>query len=200
MIKLNLRRAAAISAAALGLLAVSATAANAAPADNDGACVVRASGDLSMRCFSTFQQALQFASGGVLTDGPKNAQDALRDPAFDAKVDAANARQSALAAAYDTVVSIESDGTGYTNTTSHPEALVWVGTGPCTTSTNNTDYAVPTMPAGWVNVISSYRTYANCWTKHWENPSYSGASVGYNGSRSNIGAALDNRTSSEQWS
>jgi len=56
------------------------------------------------------------------------------------------------------------------------------------------------MPAGYVDVISSYYTFANCWVEHYENPSWGGAKVGYHGSRSYIGAALDNRTSSQRWS
>jgi hypothetical protein len=205
---LNLKRAAAISATALGMLAVPAAAASAAPASDietlpaaGGACVAYATHDAPpMQCFDTFAAALDKASGGRLTDGPKNAQGAIDDPAFNAKVDASNAAADAVrmsAVAGGTVISIEYRGLNYVDA----DPLIWVGnSGNCSTSTNNTDYEVSTMPAGFVNTISSYRTYANCYTKHWENPNFGGASVGYNGSRSNIGAAMDNRTSSEQWS
>jgi len=198
---LKLTRAAALAATTLGVLAVPAVAAQAAPAEG-GACVARATNDApAMRCFDTFAEALQFASGGRLTDGPKNGQGAIDDPAFNAKVDAANAaaardRSVSATAAYDTVISIEYRGVNYVDSA----PLIWLGTGNCSTSTNNTDYEVSSMPAGYNDNISSHRDYANCYTKHWENTGNSGAVVGYNGSRSNIGAAMDNRTSSEQWS
>jgi hypothetical protein len=169
-----------------------------APADGDSHCVARltGSGSAETQCFASFAEALQNASGGRLTEGPKNAGSALRDPAFIARVEASNDQASrARSAAASTVISIEYAPSGWVGSD-----LIWVGTQNCTTSTNNTDYEVSSMPAGWDNVISSYRTFANCWVKHYENTSFGGASVGYHGSRSFIGAAMDNRTSSQRWS
>jgi hypothetical protein len=199
---LNLRRAAALTATALGVLAVPAVAGaapvSAAPAADSGGCVARATGDVAVHCYATFTEALQKASGGVLTDGPKNAGDAIDDPAFNAKVDAANSAQRV--GGYYTIISIEFDGLNYTTAPGGMPPLIWVGTGNCTTSTNNVDYQVGSLPAGFDNRISSFRTYANCWARHWENANYTGASVGYSGSQRDIGATMDNRTSSEQWS
>jgi hypothetical protein len=197
---------AALTVAGLGLVAGPAAASSATgpAADEEKHCVAHASGTAPMQCYGTFAEALAKASGGTLTLGPKNAQDALADPAFTARVDASNAaaeranaeRAAAGAAlAVDTVISIEYSLINYGGSD-----LIWVGSGTCSTSTNNTDYEVDVMPAGWVNTITAYRTYANCWVKHWENTFQGGASVGYHGSHSYIGGALDNRTSSEQWS
>ena len=181
------RWAATLGLAALGVLAVPAGAALAdvAPAAATRACVADATGTAPMRCFATFDEALK-ASGAQLTQGSKNTQSAS-DPAA--------TERAGVAAAATYVLSIDYTGSNYTG-----NALIWTGPSPCTTRTTDVDYQIPSMPAGWDNVISSYKTYANCWGKDWENTNYTGASVGYNGSRSYIGAALDNRTSSEQWS
>jgi len=200
--------ATAMAIAGLSLLAAQAAPAAAAQVGSGGAmtaataaggrhCVAHASGPQELACYASFAEALEKASGGRLTNGPKNGGDAMRDPGFAARVNAANdeANHVNAAAGYDTVISIDYTGPQYTG-----DELIWVGTGNCTTSTGNTDYQVSSMPAGWVNVVSSHRAYANCWVKHYENASWGGASVGYYGSRSYIGAAMDDRTSSERWS
>jgi hypothetical protein len=197
--------AAAIVIAGVGLLAASAASAQAAEAgaartvsaDAGSHCVAHAAGSLELACFGSFAEALEYASGGRLTDGPKNGGDAVRDEGFTAKVNAANdeANRTGSVVGFDTVISIDYTGSSYTGS-----ELIWLGTGNCSTSTNNIDYEVSSMPSGWVNVVSSFRAYANCWVKHYENPSFGGAVVGYTDSRSYIGAALDNRTSSERWS
>jgi hypothetical protein len=153
-------------------------------------------------CFDTFAKALERASGGQLTEGPKNAADAMADPAFNAQVDTANATAERAragggfaAATVRTVVSIDYSGSSYGGSD-----YIWSGTnGNCSTRTTDTDYILVSMPAGWDNVVSSYRAYANCWVRHWENTSWTGSSYGYYGSRSSLGA-MDNETSSEEWS
>ena len=94
------------------------------------------------------------------------------------------------------MISIEYTGSNFTGSD-----LIWTGTaGNCSTSTGNVDYAISSMPAGWNNVITSFRTYANCWVKHYESTSYGGASIGYDPTDSYIGAVMDNQTSSQRWS
>ena len=189
--------AAAFAIAGLGILAV-ASPASASPESGDSHCVARATaGTPEAVCFASFAEALQFASGGRLTSGPKNGSEGVTSPEFVARVNAANDEASRVSAAsgYDTVISIDYTGTGYSGS-----ELIWLGTGNCTTSTGNTDYEIDTMPAGWVNVVTSFYAFANCWVQHWEDPNQGGAHVGYTGSRSNIGSTLDNKTSSERWS
>ncbi|GAA4728982.1 hypothetical protein [Phytohabitans rumicis] len=188
--------AAAIAIAGLGIQAVPAPAL-ANPEDGGQHCVARVTtGTPEAVCFDTFAEALSRASGGRLTYGPKNAEEAARTPGFAARVNAANAANRVSAAAgYDTVLSIH-----YTASNWGGSDLIWVGTSNCSTSTNNTDYEIDTMPAGWVNVITSYLTFANCWVQHWEDTFQGGDHVGYHGSRSYIGSTMDNRTSSLRWS
>jgi hypothetical protein len=202
------RAAAAFGIAGLALLAVPAAAAQAAPAaDPPGErhCVAFLTGGAStsvpeLQCFDTFGEALGRASGGRLTTGPKNAGDAMGDPQFHAAVDAANAAAERArgigAAVVNTVISIQYTGSGYTGSD-----LIWSGqSGNCSTSTNNVDYEISSMPAGWDNLLSSVKLYANCWEEEYEHTSYNGASLTYHGNRSSLGAAMDNRTSSVRWS
>lgn len=69
----------------------------------------------------------------------------------------------------------------------------------CTTSTGNVDAEIGSI-GGWNDFISSFKTYSNCWAKHYEHNFYGGASVGYSGSQSYIGNAMNDRTSSIRWS
>ncbi|WP_144118545.1 hypothetical protein [Catellatospora sichuanensis] len=184
----KLHRAAMMIAAfaIVGLTAPTAPAAAAEPVDKH--CVARANvAEPQAICFDTFDKALQFASGGVLYDLPKGSSVA-------AKVDALNAKFGVNVV--NTVISIEYTGSNFTGS-----ELIWTGTsGNCSTPTGNVDYFAASMPVGWANVISSFKTYANCWDKHYENTNFGGASVGYEPTRSYIGAAMDNRTSSQRWS
>jgi hypothetical protein len=76
-------------------------------------------------------------------------------------------------------------------------------TAPCTASTSDIDSAASAMPfVWWENIISSFDTFANCRAKHFENTQFGGAAVpgtGFSTGMSYIGSALDDRTSSIQW-
>jgi hypothetical protein len=189
------------AAAAMATVGVAAPApASAAPAAEGPGCVVTVDGSRPKACFPTFAEALDFASGGRLVAGPKNASDALQDPAWQARIDASNAesdrrvRAGAKAAVVWTVISIEYEDTGYTGA-----YTIYSGSnGNCTTRTTDRDYSDSSVSAGWDNEISSFRSYANCWVKHWENTSFGGASVGPTGSRASLGL-LDDETSSIEW-
>ncbi|GAB4052061.1 hypothetical protein [Catellatospora paridis] len=174
--------------AALALIGIAAPTSPAAAAEPDTHCVARANVDNPQAvCFDTFAKALQFASGGVLYDLPKGSS-------VSARVDALNAGFGVNVV--NTVISIEYTGSSYTGSD-----LIWTGTsGNCSTPTGNVDYYATGMPAGWNNVITSFKTYANCWVKHYESPGFGGAVIGYGPTDSYIGAVMDNQTSSQRWS
>jgi hypothetical protein len=52
-------------------------------------------------CYGSFREAVRNATGGRVTDAPSSALAAMRDPAFEAKINAASAQtsRSGLAAA-----------------------------------------------------------------------------------------------------
>ena len=70
----------------------------------------------------------------------------------------------------------------------------------CTTTVADVERVLSSMPAGWDNRISSYRTFSNCWARHFEHINFGGANVGFSGTSSYIGDAMNDRTSSIQWS
>ena len=72
--------------------------------------------------------------------------------------------------------------------------------GTCSASLDNVDFSLATIASSWNDEISSFRSYANCWTKIWENSNFNGASYGYTGDSANVGSAMNDRTSSIQWS
>ncbi|MDG4829220.1 hypothetical protein O7627_07855 [Solwaraspora sp. WMMD1047] len=193
------RVGAALAGAALlvGQLAFGAAPAQAAPAGVN--CVGDLTGRAGLVCFDTLTEAVRTATAGRFADAPRTGAEAVKDPAFAAGVAAANADgRAALAARI--VISIEYDLANHDETDG---TLIWYGDKECSNRTTDVDYSIAnynvSAPA-WVNRITSFQTFGNCWTKHYENTNFGGASVGFQGSRNHIGAAMDNRTSSEQWS
>jgi len=176
------------------------TSAQAAPARMN--CVADLTGRASTQCFATLTEAMTSATGGRLIDAPATGAKALADPAFVARVDASNQGSGALRGILvnDIVISIEYDLSDHDETGG---TLIWKGDKECTTRITDVDYEIAnynvSAPA-WVNRITSFQTFGNCWTKHFEDPGLDGASVGFQSSRTYIGAAMDNRTSSQQWS
>jgi hypothetical protein len=72
--------------------------------------------------------------------------------------------------------------------------------GTCTASTSDLDFYVNSMPGGWNDVISSFHSYANCYTKLYEDNNRTGATYGYVGDSSYVGNAMNDRASSISWS
>lgn len=163
-------------------------------------CVADLTGRAPVSCFATLTEAMALATGGRLTNAPRTGAKALADRGFAASVDGANAGSARAVAASDIVISIEYDLRDHDETGG---TLIWRGDKECSTRTTDVDYEISSYSVSapaWVNRITSYQAFGNCWTKHFENANFGGASVGFHGSRTYIGAAMDNRTSSEQWS
>jgi hypothetical protein len=69
------------------------------------------------------------------------------------------------------------------------------GNGTCDGDPNTVDWGLPVMPAGWNDVISSFKSYSNCTSTIFENGNYGGAS--YTAVNSTyVGNAMNDRTSS----
>lgn len=66
----------------------------------------------------------------------------------------------------------------------------------CTGSFSDVDAWFDGVPAGWDNVISSFRGFSVCWTRIWEHPNRVGASFGFAPDTSYVGDAMNDRTSS----
>jgi len=157
-------------------------------------CVHDVSGRTPTACFDSFTEAISRATGGRVSDAPGSPRTAMRDVGFEAKLNAAAAQSSRVGISADTVISIE-----YMEPDFGGAAQIWSANDGCNDTLNNVDHESSTV--NWaVNQISSYRSYANCWVKHYENPGFGGASIGYLPTRSYIGDAMNDRTSSIRWS
>ncbi|MEV6844242.1 hypothetical protein [Actinoplanes sp. NPDC051411] len=70
----------------------------------------------------------------------------------------------------------------------------------CTASTDDRDWGTTNVGSAWNDRISSFYVYADCLARHWESAGYSGASLGYAGNTANMGSAMNDRTTSIEWS
>jgi hypothetical protein len=159
-------------------------------------CVSDVTGVAPTVCYASFREAVRDATGGRVTDAPSSALAAMRDPAFEAKVNASSAQTSlsGLAAA-DTIISIE-----YTQRDYLGLDQIWTASRGCPDNNlNDVDWAIDDV--NWTeDLISSFHGYANCWVKHYENRNQGGASTPFQYARTYIGDPLENRTSSIEWS
>lgn len=145
-------------------------------------------------CFSSFTDAIRYATAGRVTDAPANAAAAMRDTGFEAKLNATTVGASRSSRVADTIISIE-----YPERDFGGDDQIWTASEGCPDNNiDDVDHEDSDMN-GRVNVVSSYKSFVNCWVEHFENISFGGASVGPLPTRSYIGAAMDNRTSSIRW-
>lgn len=142
----------------------------------------------SLECFSSFRAAIAAATGGRVQDAPTDAQAAALDDGFTAKLDGLSATS-----APDVVIGIEYEHSGYRGS-----SLIASAPYGCDDSAD-ADWQYSSMPSGWNDRISSYRVYNNCLVDHWEHVNFVGSHTGLNGTRSYIGDAMNDRTSSIRW-
>lgn len=149
----------------LGLMAFVCTAAAAPPKKAGMHCVIRleqGGTELSLlsapsstsrepECYSTFQDAIFFATGGSVLlpeHEPFSRQLDILGVEMKAKKDWPDATQSSYVAAVD-----------YQHSNYGGSTLTWTSTGPCTLWTY---YVGTSMPSGWNDVVSSTRGYSDC--------------------------------------
>lgn len=138
---------------------------------------------MSQSCFSTFSQAISFATGGKVTaTKPQDVTSAQLASTSDASTSGLN------------VISIlwsdqNYQGNSETFTTSGPS---------CSSSAS---YGFTSMPSGWDKVVSSFQGgYYGCtWTRLFSNTNYGGASQCYSGDSSYVGDVMNDQTSSITW-
>ncbi|MDQ1290046.1 MAG: hypothetical protein QG622_3612 [Actinomycetota bacterium] len=92
--------AAAVCGVTGGIVATGVSAAPLPGAKSAKHCVVDVDTEAE-RCFEDYRKAMEFASDGSITDAPRDARVAVKDPAFQAKVRAAAQRGSRRAGALD---------------------------------------------------------------------------------------------------
>jgi hypothetical protein len=70
--------------------------------------------------------------------------------------------------------------------------------GDCDTN-SDVDYYLGSMPSGWNDRVSSFKSYGLCATRIWENTNFGGASYGFVVNSTYVGDAMNDRASSIQW-
>lgn len=150
--------------------ALAATPASAAPAKPGGAGVMRGhcvanlkpgvNKASALHCFSTFTQAISYATGGVVSDAPAKA---TASAALAAKFEAANAaaRRVSPQAAAPMIVGVEYSDPNFTGWT-----LTMSVTSGCTLTTTDVDYSLD-LPSPLWDQISSYTNTSLCFTDHY---------------------------------
>lgn len=185
---------------AIGGSAIAASPAGAAPtapaAEDLRHCAIVLPYTGNVKCFATVEEAGQFGEEGP----PKDPQSS--DATFAA---GPGARSAGSAAVVLTKLSVEYQYTFWNLFNLNGRSLTIYGTaGPCTTATTDTDYVMSSMPIingfDWHNRVSSFQTFSNCWTQHYDGVNWGGNFVGYQGSQLAIAGLLDDDTSSMKWS
>lgn len=167
---------------ASGQASVGAVAASGGPAPGPANnCVVdvtgRANTPATEHCFSTFTEAIRFATDGAITDAPATAVEGVEDPALNALLgssekstgtEPAPAADGALL-----VIGIEYEHINYGGA-----SYTFRGPRRCTTPTTDVDYSL-NLPRNWWDRISSFKNYANCYTNHYAYTNFIPPATGY---------------------
>ena len=61
------------------------------------------------------------------------------------------------------------------------------------------DWQVSSMPSGWNDRVTSFKSFNQCATRIWSDTGYSGNSYGFVANSTNVGATMNDQTSSIQW-
>lgn len=75
----------------------------------------------------------------------------------------------------------------------------------CTGPTTDIDFQIGGMPEDWNDEISSFQTMGGgalgpCWAKHYKNVNFGTPSIGFGPTLSYVGDAMNDQTTSIQWS
>ncbi len=177
---------AAVPAPASGATAESATAAAPAPASTAPHCALVA-GSTTAHCFGTYRAAVAYGTGGRVTHAPVSARAAALDPVFARTM-------SALPAATPAASTLL--GTEYADANFSGASLSLFGAGRCDNS-SDADFRFASLPAGWNDRISSFRSFSNCAQQLFRNTNFGGGSLTIIiSSLANVGAAADDQASS----
>ena len=174
----------ALSLLVTALLVPLAGPASAAPAAAArGAHCVLDAGSATPACYATFPEAIAAATKGRVR-APDSPAAAAADTRF------ADQLAAAGLAAGTYVVGVEWTSASYTGT-----SLTLKASGPCDNSLD-ADYAWDTLPAGWNDVITSFRSYNNCAQQLFRDTYRRTALIGVTTYTPNVGAYANDQASS----
>ena len=196
----------------VALLAAPAAAKPGTPAtavSSAGNCVVALQKGTNINpartCFTTFTQAISFATHGAVTNAPASAAKAMADAKFKAELNGANSAAAAAPQA-SLLLGIDYEGLGFGGAFS----ITWTGPVACTGPINDIDYAI-SLPSSLWDQISSFQTLFSpslCLEDHYFLQNFGLPRTGFFGTSSpvptmNVGGGPfngDNNTRSITWS
>lgn len=148
-------------------------------------CALAAGHKQPPRCFATFRESVAFATGGRVRTAPDSPRAAATDPAFTAAVEA----DAGTSAQY--LLGYEFADLNWVGAT-----LALYGNGRCDAS-SDIDFRFNSMPAGWNDRISSFKSYNNCAQQLFRGTNLSGGSLTYIvANMSYVGSAANDQASS----
>lgn len=151
-------------------------------------CVARVESN-EVHCYSTFQEAMAFATGGAITDAPE-ASVALADDGLTRRIDA-------LATPSGGPIPI---GIIYADFNFGGASFTFSAANGCDGNLNTVDFENTNLiPMGWNDKISSFVSFGNCQTVLFEDINFVGATTQKAVFSSNVGIAMNDRTSSIRW-
>lgn len=148
-------------------------------------------------CFDSFTVAISTATGGRVTDAPRDAGKAAHDEVFESKLRALSKLAAQPGVQAQNVIEIDYDYHFFGTDT----FTWWVESNSCWGNPvgavkwqvwNLDDY-------GWNDRINAYTNDNFCLSMHFEHAGFQGLALGWNGGSGNPGA-LDGEISSIQWS
>ena len=144
-------------------------------------------GSTTAHCFGTYRAAVAYGTGGRVTDAPLSARAAALDPGFARTM-------SALPAALPAASTLL--GTEYADANFGGASLSLFGAGRCDNS-SDADFRFASLPAGWNDRITSFRSFSNCAQQLFRNINFGGGSLTIIiSSLANVGAAANDQASS----
>ena len=192
-----------VAATACAVLCTAGTARSApapVPEDQDHCAIVLERGNpipVRQGCFGDFRAEVRWLTRGEITDAPRDRDAALANASLTRR----------LATTQAILIATEYEHENYGGAS----ADVWGG-GACSNPLPVAEYSVARVgqelspPPGqgypwWNDRITSFRSYAGCLANHWQHDNWQGSSTGYRGYEvPNIGEAMNDETSSIQWS
>jgi hypothetical protein len=150
-----------------------------------------------VECFDSFTVAVSKATGGRITDAPKDAGKAANDTAFEAKLKGVANPAGQFGALAQNIIEIDYDY-GFFGTDTF---TWWVEGGGCETNPlGNVKYWVWNLSDyGWNDRINAFSNDHLCFSQHFEHAGFQGLAIGWDYGRGNLGP-LDGEISSIQWS
>lgn len=169
------------AAAVVMLAAVPAVATPAAQAAQARSYCATNVGTGATACFKGGAEVISFISGGYVKVAPGT------------KVISDQQRASiATSPAAQYILNISWADDNYTDANHY-----FYASGDCDTNAD-VDWSIGTMPTGWNDRITSFKSYGLCATKLWEN-TFSGSSFGFVVNSTYVGDAMNDRASSMQF-